>query len=66
MKQEPETHPKDAPGQEETSITPPKKGTEKRAFGRIDRDHPMGGEMSDILRGILLRVRLPWLLSHHS
>lgn len=63
MKQEPETHP---PGQEETSITPPKKGTARRAFGRIDREHPIGGEMSDILRGILLRARLPWLLSHHS
>lgn len=35
-------------------------------FGQIDREHPLGGEMSDILRGILLRVRLPWLLAHHS
>lgn len=39
---------------------------EKRNFGRIDRDHPLGGEMSDILRGIFLRARLPWLLEHHS
>lgn len=66
MKQEPETHPKDAPGQEETSVKPPKKGPERRTFGRIDREHPIGGEMSDILQGILLRARLPWLLSHHS
>lgn len=27
---------------------------------------PLGGEMSDILRGILRRGRLPWLLAHHS
>jgi CBS domain-containing membrane protein len=66
MKQEPETHPPESPGQEETSIKPPKKGTVRRAFGRIDREHPIGGEMSDILRGILLRARLPWLLQHHS
>jgi hypothetical protein len=37
MKQEPETQPKDAPGQEETSVKPPKKGPERRAFDRIDR-----------------------------
>ena len=40
--------------------------TEKRPYGRIDREHPIGGEMSDILRGIFTRVRLPWLLQHHS
>ena len=28
----------------------------------IDREHPIGGEMSDIVRGILTRARLPWLL----
>jgi CBS domain-containing membrane protein len=39
---------------------------EQRSFGRIDREHPLGGEMSDILRGILRRGRLPWLLAHHS
>ena len=35
-------------------------------FGRIDREHPLGGEMSDILRGVFSRGRLPWLLAHHS
>lgn len=34
--------------------------------GRIDRNHPLGGEMSDILGGLLTRVRLPWLLQHHA
>ena len=34
--------------------------------GRIDREHPLGGEMSDVLRGILVRVRLPWLLQHYA
>lgn len=38
----------------------------RRTYGRIDREHPIGGEMSDVLRGILIRVRLPWLLQHHA
>ena len=29
--------------------------------GRIDREHPIGGEMSDILRGLFAHLRLPWL-----
>jgi len=33
---------------------------------RIDREHPLGGEMSDILRGLVTRARLPWLLSHYA
>ncbi|WIG59392.1 MAG: hypothetical protein OJF49_002139 [Ktedonobacterales bacterium] len=33
---------------------------------RIDREHPIGGEMSDVLRGIFVRLRLPWLLRHYS
>jgi len=32
----------------------------------IDRMHPIGGEMSDILRGLFARLQLPWLLSHHA
>src|SRR5436305_14731751 len=35
-------------------------------LSRIDREHPIGGEMSDVLRGILQRVRLPWLLQHYA
>ena len=37
-----------------------------RFRGRIDREHPIGGEMSDIVGGLFTRVRLPWLLQHHS
>jgi CBS-domain-containing membrane protein len=29
---------------------------------RIDRQHPIGGEMSDIVQGIFHRARVPWLL----
>ncbi len=59
--QESEKHLREVSEREQVKNT-----TERRTFGRIDRDHPLGGEMSDILRGILLRVRLPWLLAHHS
>ncbi len=33
---------------------------------QIDETHPIGGEMSDILRGLVMRLRLPWLIAHHS
>lgn len=32
----------------------------------IDREHPLGGEMSDIVKGLLTPLRLPWLLQHYS
>src|SRR5947208_3264480 len=38
----------------------------RKPLSRIDREHPIGGEMSDVLRGILQRVRLPWLLQHYA
>ena len=47
----------------DSSDTP---GPDTRPYGRIDREHPIGGEMSDILFGILTQARLPWLLQHHS
>ena len=34
--------------------------------GRIDREHPIGGEMSDILRGLLAHIRLPWLTQRYA
>jgi CBS-domain-containing membrane protein len=34
--------------------------------GRIDAEHPLGGEMSDILRGLIRRFQLTTLLGHHS
>jgi CBS domain-containing membrane protein len=39
---------------------------ENPPFGVIDREHPIGGQMSDILLGLFTRARLPWLLSHRS
>ncbi len=37
-----------------------------RPHYRIDQDHPIGGEMSDVVKGIIARLRLPWLLRRHS
>lgn len=37
-----------------------------RRSGTIDREHPIGGEMSDIVRGLFKRVRLPWLTQHYA
>jgi CBS-domain-containing membrane protein len=33
---------------------------------RFDREHPIGGEMSDVLRGIVARARLSWLIQHYE
>src|SRR3989440_13066799 len=51
---------------EQKRDSPDTLGPDTRSYGRIDREHPIGGEMSDILFGILTRARLPWLLQHHS
>nr|BBH90842.1 hypothetical protein KTC_55930 [Thermosporothrix sp. COM3] len=32
----------------------------------IDKEHPIGGQMSDIVRGLLNRMRVPWLLKRYS
>lgn len=32
----------------------------------VDREHPIGGEMSEVVRGLIMRVRLPWLLQHRA
>jgi CBS domain-containing membrane protein len=37
-----------------------------QSFGRIDQEHPIGGEMSDILRGLFQHIRLPWLTQHYA
>jgi len=60
-KPEPETQERHDPG-----ANPPETVPRRTSYGRIDREHPIGGEMSDIVRGILVRVRLPWLLRHYS
>src|SRR5215469_15004068 len=42
-------------------------GNAKAAHGyRFDREHPIGGEMSDVLRGIVARARLSSLIRHHE
>ena len=41
-------------------------GMNRRWRYRIDREHPIGGEMSDIVKGLFTRMRLPWLLGHHA
>ncbi|HEX6817104.1 MAG TPA: HPP family protein [Ktedonobacterales bacterium] len=47
------------------SSSPPP-GSERRTHYPIDREHPIGGEMSDIIRGIVTRARLTWLLNRYS
>jgi CBS domain-containing membrane protein len=37
-----------------------------RFIPRFDREHPIGGEMSDIVRGLLKRIRLPWLEQRYA
>lgn len=65
MTQESGEHRSGVPEQERASSKLPQKTAREYTLGRIDRDHPLGGEMADVLRGILLRARLPWLLKHH-
>ena len=58
-RQEPRARLPERANQEEIRSTLPEKETERRGVGRIDREHSIGGEMSDILWGILGRARLP-------
>lgn len=34
--------------------------------GTIDREHPIGGEMSDIVHGLFRHIRLPWLTQRYT
>jgi CBS domain-containing membrane protein len=64
---EPETGTsKNTPKQDSTKASLPDFSSIRPVYGRIDREHPIGGEMSDILYGIFTRLRLPWLLQHYS
>jgi CBS domain-containing membrane protein len=58
---EPETRIPDELQQQEQRVA-----ASRYTAGHIDTEHPLGGEMSDIVGGILTRVRLPWLLQHHA
>jgi CBS-domain-containing membrane protein len=66
---EPKTGPSDTSGQDSAKANVPPEIWQARnvySYGHIDREHPIGGEMSDILRGIFTRLRLSWLLQHYS
>ncbi|HEY8490096.1 MAG TPA: HPP family protein [Dehalococcoidia bacterium] len=43
----------------------PRRPAPERRF-RIDPEHPLGGEMSEVLRGLGRRLQLTYLLEHHS
>src|SRR6266487_1616396 len=62
---EPETRSSGTAAQKEEQEKP---STTREGVSRsyIDREHPIGGQMSDIVRGLFLRMRLPWLLQHHA
>src|SRR5215472_6518557 len=47
-------------------IPPQKPVSTKHTPGQIDAEHPIGGEMSDIVGGLITRLRMPWLLQHHA
>ncbi len=63
---EPEAHSPDTSIKRDPGSDPPDTLPGGRIHYRIDREHPIGGEMSDVLRGILTHVRLPWLLEHYA
>lgn len=46
--------------------TATEKETGRYTYNRIDREHPIGGQMSDIVSGLFTRLRLPWLLQRHA
>lgn len=48
------------------SPTGPQPSPGRHRAGYIDREHPIGGEMSEIVRGLIARLRLPWLLQHNA
>lgn len=57
--QEPSKSPEEGGYQPEEPATPRKRY-------QIDREHPIGGEMADVVRGMVQHVQLPWLLKHHA
>src|SRR5436305_9045354 len=63
---EPEAHSPDTSIKRDPGSDPADTLPGGRIHYRIDREHPIGGEMSDVLRGILTHARLPWLLEHYA
>ncbi len=47
-------------------VNSPEEPAPPRRRYRIDREHPLGGEMSDVVRGIMQRAQLSWLLKHYA
>src|SRR5215467_6716333 len=39
---------------------------QRQLIHRIDREHPSGGEMADIVRGLFRHLRLPWLTQRYA
>jgi len=52
---------KPATGEEQPSLD-----ARRQTTTWIDPKHPIGGQMSDVVRGLLMRVRLNWLLQHYA
>lgn len=48
------------------ATSPPPVKPQWNVYGHTDLEHPIGGQMSDIVRGIVVRVRLPWLLQRYA
>lgn len=68
---EPETHKPDAIDTSDRQDHKQRDGLlrpfpSRHLHDHIDREHPIGGEMSDILRGLMTRLRLPWLTRHYA
>ena len=63
---EPKMRQTGTPNGQEMNEDSPSQVSNRHVPGRIDREHPIGGEMSDVLHGLLVRVRLPWLLQHYA
>jgi CBS domain-containing membrane protein len=54
------------PTDEQARSASPGERQYRRAQARFDPLHPIGGEMSDIVRGLFERTRLTWLLQRHA
>ncbi len=50
-----------ATGEEQPDLT-----VRRQTTTWIDREHPIGGQMSDVVHGLLMRVRLNWLLQRYA
>ncbi len=63
---DPKTPGANTPNEQGAGDNLPKVAEVKHVPGQIDLEHPLGGEMSHVVRGILMHVRIPWLLEHYA